>query len=365
MPTIGSIIRAIETVAPLSFQESYDNAGLVVGSCEDVARAAVVCLDVTEEVIDEAIVQDANLIISHHPLVFKSLKSLTGKDYVERLLIKAIKHDIAIYSAHTNMDNAWNGVNFKMAEKLGLSNLSILSPASQQLLKLVTYVPLHAADNVRQSLFNVGAGCIGNYDGCSYNSNGFGTFCANEKAHPYCGEIGETNREEEMRIEVILPKYLQKKVVDTLLQVHPYEEPAFDLIPLENEWAQVGSGVVGEFSSAISEQDFLNQLKSAFQVKCLRHSALTGRKIRQVALCGGAGSFLIPKAVSLNVDAFVTGEIKYHEFFGREKSLLLAEIGHYESEQYTKEIFCEIITKSFPTFVCYSTKIDTNPINYL
>lgn len=365
MITVGDIIQVLETVAPLALQESYDNAGLLTGSRDMEAHAALMCIDITEEVIDDAISQGANLVISHHPLVFRPLKSFTGKDYIERTLIKAIKNDIAIYACHTNMDNAWNGVNFKMAEMLGLFNLSILSPLPQQLLKLVTYVPSSHADSVRQALFEAGVGTIGDYDACSYNSEGFGTFRAGENAHPYCGEIGELHQELEMRIEMVLPRHLRARVVRTLLQVHPYEEPAFDLIAIENEWEQAGAGVVGELLCPMDEMDFLQRLKSVFKAGCLKYSSLTGKKIRQVALCGGSGSFLIPKAVAMGVDAFVTGEIKYHEFFGNDDSILLAEIGHYESEQYTKDIFCEIITKKFPTFACYYTKVETNPINYL
>ena len=365
MITVGEILRAIEEVAPLSLQESYDNAGLLTGSRDMVARAALVCVDVTEEVIDDAISQRANLVISHHPLVFKPLKSFTGENYIERTLIKALKNDIAIYSCHTNMDNAWNGVNFKMAEMLGLFNLSILSPVPRNLLKLVTYVPVNSADNVRRALFEAGAGTVGNYDCCSYNTDGFGTFRAGENARPYCGEIGELHKEREIRVEVVLPRHIRSRVVHTLLQIHPYEEPAFDLLPIENEWVQAGAGVVGELLCPMDEMDFLQRLKSIFKAGCVKHTSLTGRKIRQVALCGGSGAFLIPQAVSQGVDAFVTGEIKYHEYFGCEDAVLLAEIGHYESEQYTKDIFCEIITKNFPTFACYYTKVETNPINYL
>lgn len=365
MPKISDILQAIEAVAPLSLQESYDNAGLLAGNRDDEARGVVVCIDVTEEVVDEAVSLGANLIVAHHPLIFKPLKSLTGSSCIERTLIKAVKNDVAIYAAHTNMDNAANGVNFKMAEMLGLLDVSVLAPMSHRLLKLVTYVPASAADSVREALFAAGAGTIGEYDRCSYNLDGFGTFRAGENATPYCGEIGKLHCEREMCISVIVPQHLRARAVQALLQTHPYEEPAFDLIPLENLWPQAGSGVVGELLCPMEEIDFLGRVKSVFKSGCVRHTALTGRKIRRVAVCGGAGSFLIPAAVAAGVDAFVTGEIKYHEFFGCEDSLLLADIGHYESEQYTKDIFCEIITKKFPTFACHYTKVETNPINYL
>ncbi len=365
MPKLIDIIQAIEAVAPLSLQESYDNAGLLTGNRAMEITAAVVCIDVTEDVIDEALDKNANLVISHHPLIFKGLKSLTGKDYVERTIIKAIKNDIAIYAAHTNLDNAVGGVNFKMAEMLGLKDVAILSPMSNQLLKLVTYVPLDDADRVRESLMEAGAGNIGRYDYCSYNCNGYGTFRAGEGTDPYCGEIGEMHREAETRIEVIVPRHCKSRVLKALVESHPYEEPAFDIIPIENEWMQAGSGVVGDFYGPMEELEFLERLKSVFKTGCVRHTTLTGRKIRRVALCGGSGSFLIPQATAVGADAFVTGEIKYHEFFGHEDDILLADIGHYESEQYTKDIFCDIITKKIPNFACYYTKVETNPINYL
>lgn len=362
---IGDIIQAIERVAPLALQENYDNAGWQVGNKHTEATGALLCIDVTEEVVDEAVTLGANLIISHHPLLFKGIKSFTGKNYIERAIIKAIQHDIAIYASHTNLDNAWNGVNFKMAEKLGLTNLSILMPQDGKLLKLVTYVPVSHADIVRTTLFSVGCGCIGDYDLCSYNTTGFGTFRAGEDSHPYRGVIGRMHQEEEIRVETVLPEYLKPTVIQALLKVHPYEEPAFDFVRIENQWIKAGSGVVGELLCPMDEMDFLQRTKTVFHTGCIKHSNLRNRRIRRVALCGGAGAFLIPQAIASDADAFITGEIKYHDYFGYDEHILLAEVGHYETEQYTKDIFCDIITKKFPTFAVHYTKVETNPINYL
>ncbi|MEG1006638.1 MAG: Nif3-like dinuclear metal center hexameric protein [Bacteroides sp.] len=362
---IKEIVSALERFAPLPLQDGFDNAGLQIGLTEAEATGALLCLDVTEPVIDEAIAHGCNLIISHHPLIFKGYKSITGKDYVERCILKAIRNDIVIYSAHTNLDNAAGGVNFKIAEKIGLKNVQILEPKENSLLKLVTFVPSAQADTVRKALFNAGCGTIGNYDSCSYNTKGEGTFRAGEGTNPFCGSIGELHHEEEVRIETIVPAFRKAEATRAVLAAHPYEEPAFDLYPLQNTWAQVGSGVVGELDSCESELEFLKRIKKTFEVGCLKHNKLSGREIKKVALCGGAGSFLLPQAIRSGADVFITGEIKYHDYFGHEEEILMAEIGHYESEQYTKEIFYSIIREVCPNLVLQQSKVNTNPIKYL
>ena len=362
---IKEIVCALEQFAPLPLQDGFDNAGLQIGLTDAEAAGALLCLDLTEVVLDEAIALGYNLVISHHPLIFKGYKSITGKDYVERCILKAIKNDIVIYSAHTNLDNAQDGVNFKIAEKIGLKNIRILEPRENCLMKLVTFVPFAQADTVRQALFSAGCGNVGNYDSCSYNLNGEGTFRAKEGAHPFCGTIGELHREGEVRIETILPSFKKSEVIKALLIAHPYEEPVFDLYPLQNEWKQAGAGVVGELEESETELDFLKRIKKTFEVSCLRHNKLTGREVQKVALCGGAGAFLLPQAIQAGADVFITGEIKYHDYFGHEGDILMAEIGHYESEQYTKEIFYSIIRDLFPNFALQLSKINTNPIKYL
>lgn len=362
---IKEIVSALERFAPLPLQDGFDNAGLQIGLTDAEATGALLCLDVTEAVLDEAIALGFNLVIAHHPLIFKGYKSITGKDYVERCMLKAIKNDIVIYAAHTNLDNAQNGVNFKIAEKIGLKNVCILQPKKDSLVKLVTFVPLAQAELVRNALFASDCGVVGNYDSCSYNLRGEGTFRAKEGTHPFCGSVGELHREEEVRIEVILPEFKKNEAIKALLAVHPYEEPVFDFYSLLNDWAQVGSGIVGELEEPETESGFLKRIKKIFEVGCVRHNKLSGREIQKVALCGGAGAFLIPQAVRCDADVFLTGEIKYHDYFGREGEILLAEIGHYESEQYTKEIFHSIIVELFPNLAIQLSKINTNPIKYL
>jgi dinuclear metal center YbgI/SA1388 family protein len=362
---IKDLIAIIEQYAPPSLQESYDNSGVQVGNVHQPVQGVLLCLDVTEEVVEEAIELECNLIIAHHPLLFKPLKSLTGASYIERVMIKACKQDLVIYAAHTNMDNAYKGVSYKVASNLGLQNIKVLRPQQHALLKLATFVPLTQAEIVRRALFNAGAGQIGAYDSCSYNITGEGTFRAGEDTNPFCGEIGELHTEQEIRIETILPVYKKNAVLRALFLTHPYEEPAFDLYPLENVWNQAGSGVIGELSVEEEEIIFLQRLRDLFHLDCIQHSPLRNRPVRNIAVCGGSGAFLIPDAIKNGADVFITGEAKYNDFYDVEKNLLLAVIGHYESEACTKEIFFEIITKKMPNFVVHFSNVNTNPINYL
>lgn len=365
MLKIKDIIREIEQYAPLPLQESFDNSGVQVGDINQLAKGALLCLDITEEVIEEALVRDCNLIISHHPLAFKSFKSLRGATYVERCMMKACKYDLVIYAAHTNLDNVQGGVNYKLAEMIGLQNIRILSPQKGMLLKLVTFVPTPYAELVRNALFNAGAGNIGNYDSCSFNVYGDGTYRAQEGANPFIGTIGETHYENETRIEVILPAFRQLTITRALRSVHPYEEPAFDYYPLNNTWEQVGSGVVGELPVEEDELTFLLQIKDIFNVPCVKHSPLTGKPIREVAICGGGGAFLIKDAIAYGADVFITGEAKYNDYYDVEDKILLAVIGHYESEVCTKEIFYNILSKKFPTFALHLSNVNSNPVKYL
>ena len=363
MPTIRQITALIEELAPLQLQESYDNAGMQVGDDSLPATGALLCVDVTEEVVDEAIQLGVNLIIAHHPLLFRPLKRIVGSNYVERVVMKALRNDIAIYAAHTNLDAV--AVNHVWAQKLGLSQLQVLQPIRNMLYKLVTYVPIAQADHLKEALYAAGAGTIGAYDCCSFTSNGVGSFRAGDDTHPYCGEKGVIHHEPESRVEVVLPVYLKSRIVRALLESHPYEEPAYDLIPIANDYTQAGIGVVGNLSHSVSARQLLQQVKEQTQCSVVRHNTLPDKMVQRIALCGGAGSSLIGAAIAAKADVFITGEIGYHQFFGYENQIVLAEIGHYESEQHTKDIFCEVITKKIPNFALYYTTVETNPIKYL
>lgn len=362
---IKEVLQTIEQLAPLPLQESYDNSGLQVGDVNREVTGILLCIDVTEDVIEEAISLGCNLVISHHPIAFRPFKSLTGKNYVERCMIQAIRNNIALYAAHTNLDNARGGVNYRLAQMLELQNVKILQPLENALLKFVTTVPLQYAESVRNALFNAGAGHIGNYDSCSYNLSGEGTFRAKEGANPHIGEIDQLHFEPEVRIETVIPVMKREEVLRALLAVHPYEEPVFDLYPIANNWPQHGSGVVGVLPEPMPEQEFLYLLKDIFNLPTIQHSKMQGREIRDVALCGGAGAFLIPQAITYGADAFITGEAKYNDFFDVEGRILLAVVGHYESEICTKEIFFEIISRKFPTFALHKSAFDSNPVKYL
>ena len=364
MPKIKEVIRFLEQVAPPAYQESYDNCGLLTGNAEAELTGVLITLDTLEEVIDEAISQNCNLIVSHHPVIFKGLKKLTGSNYVERTIIKAIKNDIAVYAIHTNLDSVLHGVNHKIAEKLGLINLKILSPKKQLLKKLVAFIPSEATDNVMKELYAAGAGHIGNYSECSFRVEGLGTFKPNQAANPTIGNADELEFVKENRVEVIFPGYLEDKIVTALIQAHPYEEPAYDIFLLENSHKEVGAGLLGELPVAVSELDFLMNLKEKMNVPLVRHTAFLEKKVTKIAICGGSGSFLLKDAIKAKSDFFVTADFKYHEFFDAEKKIVIADIGHYESEIYTKELIYEILSKKFTNIALILSKVFSNPIRY-
>ncbi|NWJ53274.1 MAG: Nif3-like dinuclear metal center hexameric protein [Bacteroidetes bacterium] len=361
---IHDIVKALELLAPLSLQEPYDNAGLLVGNKNQNCIGALITLDVTEIILDEAIAKKANLIISHHPLIFGGIKKVTLDTATERIVTKAIKNDIAIYAIHTNLDNSIEGVNAIICSKLQLVDCKILDPGKKQLRKLITYCPTSHTEKVREALFLAGAGQIGNYDSCSFNAEGIGTFKALAGANPFVGNIDQLHKEEETRIETIFPFYKEKQVINALFASHPYEEVAYDIYLLENNNPTTGAGMIGKLPHPITEIEFLKQLKETFFTGCIKHSQLTGKKIEKVAVCGGSGSFLSTKALHAGADAFVTGDIKYHDFFMPEGRILLADIGHYESEQYTKELLLNHITKIFPTFAVLISENNTNSVHY-
>jgi dinuclear metal center YbgI/SA1388 family protein len=364
MLKIKEIAQYLEAFAPPALQETYDNAGLIVGNPEAEVYSALVTIDVTEAVIDEAIEKNAKLIVAHHPIIFSGIKKLTGKNYVERTVLKAIKNDVAIYAAHTNLDAVTGGVNTKICEKLGLKNYRVLQPVSGQLKKLVTFIPFDSVDEVRTAVFEAGAGHIGNYDYCGYNLEGTGSFRAGESANPYVGEKGQVHYEKEIRFETIFPDWLQTKIIKALFEAHPYEEVAYDIYPLENSFEKAGMGMVGELENLLSEKEFLEILKKTFNTGCIKHTALKGKNVSKVAVCGGAGSFLLNRAIAANADFFVTGDFKYHQFFDAENRIVIADVGHYESEQFTKELFYELLTKKFPKFAVRFSEVRTNPVFY-
>jgi dinuclear metal center YbgI/SA1388 family protein len=361
---VQDIAGFLESKVPLDFQEEYDNSGLLIGNPEREVTAVLICLDITDAVMDEAISKKCNMIISHHPLIFKGVKRLTGSDDEQRMVIKAVQNDIAVYALHTNLDNSFNGLNELLCKKLRIEKNRILLPSANQLNKLVTFCPRDLAEKVRMALFNAGAGNIGNYDCCSYNISGQGTFRASDKAKPFVGEINRLHVEDETRIEVIFPSYLENELIRALKKNHPYEEVAYDIYALKNRYEKVGSGMIGELEKEIELIDLLNKIKEVTGIPVIRHTNPLGKKIKRVALCSGSGSFLIGEAIHAEADLFLTADLKYHDFFRTEGKLVLADIGHFESEQFVKEwIYSEMIEK-FPNFAILISETNTNPLNY-
>jgi len=361
---IKEIISCLESYAPLSFQESYDNSGLIAGDPLQEINSILICIDVTEEVIDEAIKLDCGLIISHHPLIFRPIKKLSGDNWAGRCLIKAVRNDIALYAAHTNVDAVRQGVNMKIAGKLGLINTQILIPRKEELRKLVFFVPSAYADKVREKVFEAGAGHIGNYDQCSFNAPGDGTFRGSEDTNPFAGVKGKFHVEKETRVETIYPVYRESAVIKALLQAHPYEEVAYDIYPLANVFHQAGTGMVGELPEPVSETVFLKDLKKIFRAGIIRHSGLLKKKIKKVAVCGGSGGQFLDEAINSGAGIYITSDIRYHQFFDADRKIIIADIGHFESEQFTTELFHELILKNFPKFAVHFSGVNTNPVNY-
>ena len=365
MITIGDVVKHLEALAPPAFQEDYDNSGLITGDSGLAVTSVLVTLDCTEEVVHEAISLGANLVIAHHPIVFRGLKKITGKTYVERTVIKAIKHDIAIYAIHTNLDNVYGGVNRKIAEQIGLTNLRILKPKKETLGKLVTFIPKENAESVLAALHEAGAGNVGNYKNCSFVVEGTGTFTPTGQAQPHIGEMDKQQKVNEVRAEVIFPVHLESKILAALKASHPYEEVAYYLQHIENENQEVGSGMIGELEEPEEPIGFLGRLKNSMNTNCVRHTSIVKPEIRRVAVCGGSGSFLLQDAIRANADVFVSADFKYHEFFDSDGKIIIADIGHFESEQFTKELISEVLREKFRTFAINFSKTVTNPIRYL
>ena len=364
MPQIRDVTAELEKLAPLSYQEDYDNAGLLVGNPADEVTGILISLDVTEDVIEEAINRNCNLIVAHHPIIFKGLKKLNGKNYVERTIIKAIQFKVAIYATHTNLDHVSLGVNRMIADRLGLVNLKILAPKKQLLKKLTFFTPLTHSQTILEALFQAGAGQIGQYQNCSFRTEGTGTFLPGREAKPVIGSPGQAEEVSEHRIEVMFPSHLENAVLAALRKTHPYEEIAYYLHLLENENQEVGAGAIGELPSALPVQEFLKFLKTKMNAGVVKYTEPKGATIKKVAVCGGAGSFLLSHAKGAQADVFVTADYKYHEFFDAENRIMICDIGHYESEVFTKDLLYNYLSGNFSNFALCLSDVNTNPVKY-
>jgi dinuclear metal center YbgI/SA1388 family protein len=362
--TIAQVARFLESLAPLAYQESYDNSGLLVGDPQVPVRGILVALDATEAVVDEALARGCNLVVAHHPIVFSGLKKLTGRNYVERTVIKAIQYGVGLYAIHTNLDHVLAGVNARLAGRLGLQNGQILAPKRGLLKKLTVFVPQANAEAVLAALAQAGAGQIGNYSHCSFTVPGQGTFMPNAQASPHLGQANVLERVAETRIEVVLPAHAEGPVLAAMRQAHPYEEVAYFLHELANENQTAGAGLVGYLPEPITEGEFLQHLKNQLQVAVVRHTPLRGHPVHKVAVCGGAGSFLLPQAVAARADFFVTADYKYHQFFDADSRLVIADVGHYESEIATVDLLVDQLLPAFANLPVLPTHTNTNPVQY-
>jgi dinuclear metal center YbgI/SA1388 family protein len=365
MTLISTIIEYLEKLAPLSYQESYDNAGLIVGNKNAPVNGVLICLDSLEAVVDEAIENNCNLIVCHHPIVFKGLKSITGKNYVEKVIIKAIKNDIAIYACHTNLDNVWLGVNKKIADKLGLINGKILAPSNGKLKKLYLYAPTYAAEEAKAAIFNIGAGVISEYSECSFETKGIGTFKPSAQSKPSIGKAGGGREQvDEVKLEFLFEQHLQYKVEQAVHKLTYYEEKAYEIVELANTHQRIGAGWIGEFEHELDVNAYLQKVSEVFKVPIIKYTQGSNSPIKKVALCGGSGSFLLGIAKSKGADAYLSADFKYHEYFDAEDNIVITDIGHFESEQYTSEIFYSYLKEKFSNFAILLSRVNTNPVKY-
>ena len=362
---IKEILSILEEMAPLAYAEDFDNVGLLVGDANADAKGILVCHDALETVIDEAIEKQCNLVVCFHPILFSGIKKITGKNYVERSILKAIKNDIAIYAVHTALDNHQAGVNKIFCDALGLINTKVLVSKQNFIQKLVTYTIPENVEQLRNALFDAGAGKIGNYDDCSFNSKGIGTYMGNENSNPEIGERFEFVEAEEIKIEVTFEKYLQPRILKALFSNHVYEEVAYEVYDLQNVHQNIGLGMIGELPEEMDELDFLKMVKKKMDCGGIRHTDFLEKKIKKVAVLGGSGSYAIKNAIAAEADVYLTADLKYHNFYEAENKILLADIGHFESERYTKNYIVDYLTKKIPNFAIVLSQINTNPVKYL
>lgn len=362
---LADLINYLENWAPPAYQESYDNSRLLVGNSAMEVTGVLVSLDCTEDVLEEAIRRKCNVVVAHHPIVFGGLKSLTGKNYVERTVIKAIKKDIAIYALHTNLDNVQTGVNHKIAHLIGLQNQAILLPMQDKLMRLEVVCPIDSVEQLKNSLFAIGVGAVGKYRDAWFSSEGKSGYTPSEKANPRLGKIGEAQQNDELKLMFTFPSYQKKKVLDILKNTHPYEEFDYAFISLENTVQDLGAGMIGELPTEEALETFLQRVKSTFGCGVIKYTKSKKDTVRKVAVCGGAGFFLLQQAIAQQADVYITSDVKYHDFFDAEDRIVLADIGHYESEQFTKELIVDYLKKRFSDDIFNVSDTVTNPVHYL
>ena len=361
---VKDVIDHLDEFAPLCYAEEFDNVGLIIGDYNQKVKGILVTLDSTEIVVEEAIKKKCNLIISFHPIIFNDLKSITKKNYVDRVIHKAIKNDIAIVAIHTALDNSIIGVNSTICKRLKIKDSKILIPKEKTIKKLTTYIPYKNVERLKSEIFKIGGGSIGKYENCSFSYEGMGSFKGNEQSSPKIGEKLKFTEVKEICVNITFLKHLEQRIINVLKDNHPYEEIAYEIITLDNYNQNIGMGMIGNLDKPMQENNFISFVKKQMKSSSIKHSKRLGKKIQKVAVLGGSGSFGIENAINSGADAYVTSDLKYHDYFRAEDKLLLLDIGHYESEQFTKKLMFDFLTKKIPNFAIVLSKTNTNPIKY-
>ena len=362
---IKEVIQFLEQKFPLHWQEDFDNCGVQCGDKERELTGIVVCFDMSEAVIDEALAQGSNMVISHHPIIYKhGLKKIEPTNRVGKIIYKALENKILLYSMHTNIDSGKAGGNVLFAKKLELQNLSVLVPKENQFCKLVVFVPAENSALLKEAMFKIGCGNIGNYSHCSYSCEGIGSFKPLTGVNPHIGKHNRLERVDEERIEMIFPKNIKRQVIETLYGHHPYEEPAFDIITLENQNREVGLGRIGLLPTSMLAKDFILYIKEKLNLDFVKFSGNRDAEIKKVAVCGGGGASFISEALTAGVNAYITGDLKYHDFFIPENKMLLIDIGHFEGEHFIREIITSLLQENFNTFATHFTEVEIPVIHH-
>ena len=361
---VQELLKTLEQWAPTAYAEDFDNVGLLIGNSQSKCSGVMITLDCTEAVINEAIADNCNVIISFHPILFSGLKKITGANYVERVAIKAIEHKISIIALHTRLDNHPDGVSNILCKRLKIKKSQVLIPKKDNLKKLVVYVPENYTEAILESLHKAGAGNLENYKECSFLLEGTGRFMGIDKSNPHIGKPSEKISLKEIQINVVFESHLYHDIQKALREAHPYETIAYEVYSLINSFSEVGMGRIGSLKKEMDLSSFLNFVKKQLNSKVIRHSPPTNKLIKKVAVLGGSGSFAIEDAKRQGADAFITADLKYHQFYQGEKSLLLVDVGHYESEQYIKNLIFDYLTEKLPSFAFVLSRTKTNPVNY-
>jgi len=331
--TCGEIFKYIRSWAPEEIAWNKDNVGLQVGSAKRKVKNILLALDLNMKVIIEAVKKDCNIIITHHPLLFNPLRKIdTDQDNTSLLVEKLIKHDITLFSAHTNLDFTKDGVSFELAKTLKLTNLRFLSNIKSAQYKLIVFVPEGHIEKVASAIFENGGGIIGEYSNCSFRTKGQGSFKGSKKTSPSIGKKLNYEKTDEIKLEVLIDSWKLNEILSAIRSVHPYEEIAYDVYPLNNENVNYGIGAIGELHTAMNQREFFNHVSKSLKINNFRYTTGKTNKIKTVAVCGGSGSEVIPAAIKKGADALITADIKYHTFFDNERKILLIDAGHYETE---------------------------------